>query len=91
MNEMLPEERQIVEALNPWLRLNFPSFCDRDRHRSLYIKSLSRNNSKSTKENIKRERMRPVHLTTPYNAIGAVRNNSVFPFPSGLYSLGFFS
>lgn len=45
MNEMLPEERQIVKALNPWLRLNSPSFCDRDQHQSLYIKSLSRNNS----------------------------------------------
>lgn len=50
MNEMLPEERQIVKALNPWLRLNFPSFCDRDQHQSLYIKSLLRNNSESTKE-----------------------------------------
>lgn len=49
MNEMLPEERQIAKALNPWLRLNFPSFCDRDQHQSLYIKSLLRNNSESTK------------------------------------------
>lgn len=30
MNEMLPEETQIAKALNPWLRLNSPSFCDRD-------------------------------------------------------------
>lgn len=29
MNEMLPEERQIVETLNPWLKL---SLCDRDWH-----------------------------------------------------------
>lgn len=50
MNEMLPEERQIVKALNPWLRLNSPSLYDRNRHHSLYIKSLSRNNSESTKE-----------------------------------------
>lgn len=49
MNETLPEERQIVKALNPWLRLSSPSFCDRDQHRSLYIKSLPRNNSESTK------------------------------------------
>ena len=49
MNEMLPEERQIAKALNPWLRLNSPSFCDRDQHQSLYIKSLLRNNSESTK------------------------------------------
>lgn len=40
MNEMLPEERQIVKALNPWLRLNTPSHCDRDQHQSLYTKSL---------------------------------------------------
>lgn len=37
MNEMLPEERQIARTLNPWLKL---SFCDRDWHRSLYIKSF---------------------------------------------------
>lgn len=42
MNEMLPEERQIVKALNPWLRLSSSSFCDRDQHQSLYIKSLHR-------------------------------------------------
>lgn len=34
---MLPEERQIARTLNPWLKL---SFCDRDWHRSLYIKSF---------------------------------------------------
>lgn len=42
MNEMLPEERQIVKALNPWLRLSSSSFCDRDQHQSLYIKSFLR-------------------------------------------------
>lgn len=53
MNEMPPEERQIVTALNPWLRISSPSFCDRDQHQSLYIKSLLRNKSESTevKEN----------------------------------------
>lgn len=38
MSEMLPEERQIVKAPNPWLSLSSPSFYDRKRQRSLYIK-----------------------------------------------------
>lgn len=49
MNEMLPEERQIVETLNPWLKL---SLCDRDWHRSLYIKSFGG----ETTENQQKER-----------------------------------
>lgn len=49
MNEMLPEERQIVETLNPWLKL---SLCDRDWHRSLYIKSFG----EETTENQQKER-----------------------------------
>lgn len=49
MNEMLPEERQIVETLNPWLKL---SLCDRDWHRSLYIKSFGGGNNR---ESAKRE------------------------------------
>lgn len=54
MNEMLPEERQIVKALNPWLRLSSSSFCDRDQHQSLYIKSLLWNNSESQKKKKKK-------------------------------------
>ncbi|KAF3697096.1 hypothetical protein EXN66_Car012776 [Channa argus] len=50
MNEMLPEERQIVKALNPWLKLNSPSFSDRDRHHSLFNKSLLRSNRESTRD-----------------------------------------
>lgn len=76
MNEMLPEERQIVKALNPWLRLNSPSFHDRDQHQSLYIKSLWRNNSKSTKKEKKKTKQLRMGLTqthnSGYNAIRAI-------------------
>lgn len=52
MNEMLPEERQIVETLNPWLKL---SLCDRDWHRSLYIKSFFLGGGGNNREWAKRE------------------------------------
>lgn len=58
MNETLPEKRQIVKALSPWLRLNSHSFSDRDQHQSLYIKSLLRNNSESTDGSWKKGRQR---------------------------------
>lgn len=86
MNEMLPEERQIVKALNPWLRLSSPSFCDRDQHQSLYIKSLLRNNSESTKGK-KNGRERGSEWGSQLCMYHYSYLKQYFLFPSCLYSL----
>lgn len=57
MNEMLPEERQIVKALNPWLRLSPPPTSPpppwvsvTGTSSKVCVKSFAENNSESTKE-----------------------------------------